>query len=76
MCVVSAIGPRDGVAIPLPLNELRDKMGELPSDKELVVFCAVGLRGYVAYRLLAQAGYRVENLSGGFTTYQMFEGIH
>ena len=40
-----------------------------------MVFCAVGLRGYVAYRLLNNLGYQVRNLTGGFTTYQMVKRI-
>jgi NADPH-dependent 2,4-dienoyl-CoA reductase/sulfur reductase-like enzyme/rhodanese-related sulfurtransferase len=57
-----------------PLDELRDRIEDLPRAKELLVFCQVGLRGYVAARLLAQHGFRVRNLSGGYTRYQMWKG--
>jgi rhodanese-related sulfurtransferase len=63
---------RDG-SIPgarnLPLDALRDRMAELPREKELLVFCRVGLRGYLACRILAQAGFAARNLSGGWLTW-------
>ena len=46
-------------------------MDELPKDKEILVFCQVGLRGYIAYRILKQKGFKVRNLSGGYKTYQL-----
>ncbi len=58
----------------LPVDELRGRLAELPSDKELLVFCRVGLRGYVAARLLSQRGFRVRNLSGGYLRYLMWKG--
>lgn len=54
----------------IPLNELRGRLGELPLDRPVVVYCAVGLRGYIAARILKQHGYRVRNLSGGLKTYE------
>lgn len=57
-----------------PVDELRDRLEDLPRDKELLLFCQVGLRGYVAARLLTQHGFRVRNLSGGFKRYQMWAG--
>ena len=59
-------------AVNLPVDELRDRLAELPADEELLVFCQVGLRGYVAARLLAQHGFRVRNLSGGYKRYLMW----
>lgn len=55
-----------------PVDELRERLEELPRDKELLLFCQVGLRGYVAARLLTQHGFRVRNLSGGYKRYQMW----
>jgi peroxiredoxin family protein/TusA-related sulfurtransferase len=46
-------------------------LDELPKDKEILVFCQVGLRGYIAYRILKQKGFKVRNLSGGYKTYQL-----
>jgi len=59
-----------------PVDELRDRLEDLPKDKELLVFCQVGLRGYVAARLLSQHGFRVRNLSGGYRRYAMWKGTH
>ena len=61
-------------AVNVPLDQLRDRLGELPKDKELLVFCAVGLRGYVACRILSQRGFRCRNLSGGYETYEAATG--
>lgn len=58
-------------AINIPLDEIRNHLNEIPVDKPVVVFCAVGLRGYVASRILAQYGYNVFNLSGGLKTYEI-----
>ena len=52
----------------IPLDELRERLDELP-DGEIVVHCAVGLRGYLACRVLAQHGRRARNLDGGITTW-------
>lgn len=54
----------------IPLDELREHLAELPKDKRIVLTCAVGLRGYLAYRILTQLGYsNVANLSGGYKTW-------
>jgi NADPH-dependent 2,4-dienoyl-CoA reductase/sulfur reductase-like enzyme/rhodanese-related sulfurtransferase len=58
-------------ALNLPLNELRARLGELPRDRELWLYCRVGQRGYYATRLLMQHGFRVKNLPGGFLTYDL-----
>ena len=57
-------------AINIPVDNLRDYLSELPKDKMIYVFCAVGLRGYLAYRILTQNGFtEVRNLSGGLKTF-------
>ena len=57
-------------AINIPLDDLRDRMSEVPASKPVVLFCAVGLRGYLAQRILMGNGYRnVRNLSGGYKLY-------
>jgi len=61
-------------AVCAPVDELRDRLDDLPRDKELLVFCQVGLRGYVAARILVQHGFRVRNLSGGYRRYNMWKG--
>lgn len=55
-------------SIHITLDALRDNL-DLPRDKEIIVLCEVGLRGYFAARLLLQHGYKVRNLSGGLRTY-------
>ena len=59
----------------IPLDELRDRLDELDPEKEYLVFCRVGLRGYVACRLLTQKGFSCRNLTGGYVTYQRTVGI-
>jgi NADPH-dependent 2,4-dienoyl-CoA reductase/sulfur reductase-like enzyme/peroxiredoxin family protein/rhodanese-related sulfurtransferase/TusA-related sulfurtransferase len=61
-------------AVNIPVDELRSRLDEVPADKELLVFCQVGLRGYVACRILNQRGYRCRNLTGGYKTYKAAVG--
>ncbi len=56
-------------AVNIPLDELRNRLEELPKDKPVYEFCQVGLRGYIAYRILSQNGFEVYNLSGGYKSY-------
>jgi NADPH-dependent 2,4-dienoyl-CoA reductase/sulfur reductase-like enzyme/peroxiredoxin family protein/rhodanese-related sulfurtransferase/TusA-related sulfurtransferase len=59
-------------SINIPLDSLRSRLAELPSDKPIVTTCAVGLRGYTAYRILVQNNFtNVCNLSGGFKTWHV-----
>lgn len=52
------------------VNQLREHLEELDRNKPLVLFCQIGLRGYLAYRILRQHGFtQVRNLSGGYKTY-------
>lgn len=53
----------------IPLNDLRNRLHELPAGSEVVVSCQVGLRGYLAARILKQHGYKVRNADGGYKTY-------
>ena len=60
-------------SINIPLPELRTKVGELPTDRPVVTYCAVGQRGYFAERVLRQEGVSdVRNLTGGFVSWQRF----
>jgi NADPH-dependent 2,4-dienoyl-CoA reductase/sulfur reductase-like enzyme/rhodanese-related sulfurtransferase len=56
-------------AINIPVDDLRNRLGELPKNKEILVTCQVGLRGYLACRILAQNGFTCRNFSGGYKTY-------
>ncbi|GAA5187472.1 FAD-dependent oxidoreductase [Ferrimonas gelatinilytica] len=65
---LSKTGTLEG-AINIPVDQLRDRLDELPRDKEILVFCQVGLRGHVAYRMLVNHGFSAQNLTGGYKTY-------
>jgi rhodanese-related sulfurtransferase len=54
-------------SVNIPVDDLRDRLNELDPSKNIIVYCAIGLRGYIASRILSQNGFRVRNLSGGFT---------
>lgn len=56
--------------IQIPLNQLRDRLNELPKDQTIYVYCQVGARGYNAARILMQKGFEVKNLDGGYKTYK------
>ncbi|KAH9208966.1 FAD-dependent pyridine nucleotide-disulfide oxidoreductase [Leptodontidium sp. 2 PMI_412] len=53
-------------ALNIPLNDLRANLAALDKGKRIVVYCGVGYRGYVAYRILKQMGYEIVNLDGGY----------
>ncbi|CAM4158100.1 FAD-dependent oxidoreductase [Vibrio agarivorans] len=57
-------------ALNIPVDELRQRLDELPKDKEIVIYCQVGLRGNVAYRQLVNSGFKARNLLGGYRTYK------
>lgn len=59
-------------AINIPVDELRSRLAEVPRDRNVVVYCQVGQRGYLATRILMHSGVRVRNLSGGYRTYLLF----
>lgn len=59
-------------AINIPLDELRERLTEIPTNKNIYLFCAVGLRGYLALKIVKSRGYRsVKNLTGGYKTYSL-----
>ncbi|MFZ5975275.1 MAG: DsrE/DsrF/DrsH-like family protein [Bacillota bacterium] len=62
-----------GGAINIPLPRLRENLDKLDRSKPVYAYCKVGLRGYIASRLLAQHGFDVYNLSGGYTTYDIMK---
>ncbi len=57
----------------IPLNNLRDRLSELEEhkDKTIIAYCAVGLRGYIASRILKANGFKVKNVTGGFKSYEL-----
>jgi len=56
-------------AVHIPLDELRQRLGELPKDRTIYPYCGVGVRSYAATRILLQNGFHVRNLSGGYQTW-------
>ena len=50
----------------IPVEELRNRMDELPTDRKIATYCQVGQRGYLASRMLGQKGFDAVNLSGGY----------
>ncbi len=57
-------------SIIIPLEELRNRIDELDKGKLIVTYCSIGLRGYVADRILRQNGFNSVNLAGGYNTYK------
>ena len=57
-------------SIHIPLDELRERIQELPRDRHLIIACRTGIRSYAAYRILKQSGFKqLSNLSGGYISY-------
>lgn len=56
-------------AINISIDDLRNQLGQFSKDKEYLIYCQVGLRGYLACRILSQKGFKCRNLSGGYQTY-------
>jgi len=63
-------------AVNIPLDEIRSRLSELPRDSEIATYCQVGQRGYLATRILLQAGFRAANIGGGYKTYRLFRPEH
>jgi rhodanese-related sulfurtransferase len=61
-------------AINIPVDEIRDRLDEIPKDKNIYIYCEAGLRGYLAQRILTQNGFdKVANLSGGYKLWSACE---
>ena len=60
-------------AVNIPALELRERIKEIPSDKNIIVYCGVGQRSHVACRMLTNSGIPCRNFSGGYITYSMFK---
>lgn len=56
-------------AVNIPVDSLRERIGELSREKDVYIFCQVGLRGYIAERIAMQKGFTTKNLSGGYRFY-------
>jgi len=60
-------------ALNIPLDDIRDRMNDLPKGREIWTYCFVGQRSYYATRALLQYGFNVKNISGGFKTFTLHE---
>lgn len=60
----------------MPVDDLRIRMNELDKNKEIIIFCGVGIRGYIAGKMLMQNGFKVSNLLGGFQFYNSVTNIY
>lgn len=59
-------------ALNIPVDELRERLDEIPKNKDIIIICQIGLRGYLAHKILTQNGFKnVKNLSGGYKTYSI-----
>lgn len=65
-------GHADGF-VNIPVDDLRDRINEIPKDKKIYVMCQSGLRSYIACRILSQYGYDCYNFSGGYGFYETIE---
>jgi Uncharacterized NAD(FAD)-dependent dehydrogenases len=54
----------------IPIDGFRDRLNEIPKDREILVYCGQGLRSYIACRILKQKGYNAKNISGGYGLYE------
>jgi rhodanese-related sulfurtransferase len=58
-------------AVNIPVDDLRARLGELPRNRDIAAYCQVGQRGYLATRILRQAGFQAANIGGGYKTYKL-----
>lgn len=56
-------------SVNIPIDDLRKHLDDIPRDKEIAVFCHVGIRGHIAVRILTQNGFSASNVSGGYLTF-------
>lgn len=70
----AALGRIPGSVL-IPLGQLRERLDEIPRDRMVAVYCAVGIRAYAAERILRQRGWNVKNISGGFGAWSLFQAI-
>jgi NADPH-dependent 2,4-dienoyl-CoA reductase/sulfur reductase-like enzyme/rhodanese-related sulfurtransferase len=60
--------------INIPLDDIRNSITAFDRDKPVYIYCRIGLRGYIASRILTQYGFTVFNLSGGCLLYNTVYG--
>ncbi|CFX41775.1 FAD-dependent pyridine nucleotide-disulphide oxidoreductase [Syntrophomonas zehnderi OL-4] len=55
----------------IPVDEIRNRLAEIPKDRDILVYCQVGLRSYITTRILKQNNFKVKNISGGYKLYEV-----
>jgi NADPH-dependent 2,4-dienoyl-CoA reductase/sulfur reductase-like enzyme/rhodanese-related sulfurtransferase len=60
-------------SVNIPVDELRDRLAELPRETVINVYCGVGMRSYIACRILMQNGFVARSISGGYITYRSYK---
>lgn len=60
-------------AVNIPVDDLRNRIVDIPRSRPILVYCQVGMRGYLATRILMANGFDVKNLSGGYRTYELYQ---
>jgi NADPH-dependent 2,4-dienoyl-CoA reductase/sulfur reductase-like enzyme/rhodanese-related sulfurtransferase len=60
-------------AVNIPVDDLRSRLDELPSDRQIAAYCQVGQRGYLATRIMRQKGFSASNIGGGYKIYRLFQ---
>ena len=60
-------------SVNIPVDELRNRLNELPQDTAINIYCTVGIRSYIACRILKQNGFIARNISGGLITYRSYQ---
>jgi rhodanese-related sulfurtransferase len=63
-------------AMNIPIDELRSRLTDLPAGRPIAAYCQVGQRGYLATRILLQAGFSAVNLGGGYKTYRLCHPVN
>lgn len=58
-------------AVNIPVDDLRRRLDEVPRDRPIAAYCQVGMRGYIATRILLQAGFDAANIGGGYKAYRL-----
>lgn len=59
----------------IPVDELRERLNELPRDQKIAAYCQVGQRGYLATRILLQSGFSAANIGGGYKTFKLYQPL-
>jgi NADPH-dependent 2,4-dienoyl-CoA reductase/sulfur reductase-like enzyme/rhodanese-related sulfurtransferase len=63
-------------AVNIPVDELRSRIAELPTNRQIAVYCQVGQRGYLATRIMRQKGFNAVNVGGGYKTFRLLTDGH